>query len=75
MPIGIDFLHVVEFSRYECAPVTAISRRLQGRPPNLAEGTRKSKSGKTFIAFGKVVVAWPYLPILKGFYVHFASEA
>jgi len=45
MPIGIDFLHVVEFSRYECAPVTVISHRLQGRLPNLAEGTRKSKSG------------------------------
>ena len=44
MPIGIDFLHVVEFSRYERAPLSEISHRLQGIPPNLAEGTRKSKS-------------------------------
>ena len=68
MPIGIDFLHVVEFSRYECAPVTAISHRLQGRPPNLVEGTRKSKSGKSFIVLGNSHRCLAlYTPVLKGF--------
>ena len=78
MPIGIDFLHVVEFSRYECTPGTAISHRLQGRPPNLVEGTRKSKSGKSFIELGNT---WYFISLLgliypgfKGFFVQFASE-
>jgi len=39
MPIKALFLalilHVVEFSRYDRAPRTAITHRLQGRPPNL----------------------------------------
>jgi hypothetical protein len=39
MPLKALFLalilHVVEFSRYDRAPRTAITHRLQGRPPNL----------------------------------------
>ncbi len=68
MPIGIDFLHVVEFSRYECTPGTAISHRLQGRPPNLVEGTRKSKSGRSFIVLGNTYRCLAlFTPVLKGF--------
>ena len=44
MPIGIDFLHVVEFSRYERAPLSEISHRLQGRPPNLVHTRRHGQT-------------------------------
>ena len=60
-------MHIVEFSRYECALVTIISYRLQGRLPNLVESTRVSQIHDLTVVPANLDFCWLARPLSSSY--------